>query len=203
MSLVYHIVARDLVDIDMDLLRAAGLLKNRYEPKPRCHHFSGAVGGQCVVFAGVTVDFAKTKEELSSTVEVFDQYLEEWKALRTTGSPPKGLMYGGGCCVSPSGQLYVYGGYDGSRWCGGLYKLSSLEWRQLSSESDAGCPSPKGGCGITFFDEKKIAVIDGYGPPPDALLPGASFIKNKHSTRGYGWNNEMHVFDTEECKWLT
>ena len=186
----------------MALLRAAGLLKNRYEPKPRCHHCSGAVGGQCVVFAGVTVDFAKTKEELSSTVEVFDQYLEEWKALRTTGSPPKGL-YAGGYCVSPSGQLYVYGGGDGSRWYGGLYMLSSLEWRQLSSESDAGCPRHKTGCGIAFYDENKIAIIGGYGPPPDALQPGASFIEDKRYTHGCGWNNEMHVFDTEECKWLT
>ena len=188
--------------IVMALLRAVGLLKKRYEPKPRSLHFSGAVRGQCVVFAGVTVDFTKSKQELSSTVEVFDQYLEEWKALRTTGSPPKGLYYGG-CCVSPSGQLYVYGGHDGSRYCGGLYMLSSLEWRQLSSESDAGCPSPKTCCGIAFFDEKKIAVIGGYGPPPDALQPGALFIKNKGSTNGNGWNNEMHVFDTEECKWLT
>ena len=118
----------------MALVRAVGLLKKRYEPKPRNYHYSGAVAGQCVVFAGLTVDFTKTKEELLSTVEVFDQYLEEWKALRTTGSLPKGLGVGG-CCVSPSGQLYVYRGYDGSRHCGGLYMLSSLEWRQLSSES--------------------------------------------------------------------
>ena len=188
----------------MALLRAVGLLKKRYEPKPRGYHSSGAVGGQCVVFAGLTVDFTKTKEELLSTVEAFDQYLEEWKALRTTGNPPKGLFYGG-CCVSPSGQLYVYGGDDGSSRCGGLYMLSSLEWRQLSSESDAGCPSPKGGCGIAFFGDKKIAVIGGYGPPPDALQPGASFIEDKRYTHGFGWNNEMHVFDTEEseCKWLT
>ena len=188
-----------IVSIVMALLRAVGLLKKRYEPKPRSLHCSGAVGGQCVVFAGLTVDFTKTKEELSSTVEVFDQYLEEWKALRTTGSPPKGL-YLGGCCVSPSGQLYVYGGRDGPRHRGGLYMLSSLGWRQLSSESDAGCPSPKAGFGIACFDEKKVAVIGGYGPLPDALQPGASFIENKHFTDGRGWNNEIHVFDVEECK---
>ena len=101
----------------MALFRALGLnhpLKP-YEPKPRFDHYAGAVGGQCFVFAGRTVDFDKTKEELSSTVEVFDQYLEEWKALNTTDNPPKGL-YAGGYCVSPSGDLYVYGGFDGSQW---------------------------------------------------------------------------------------
>ena len=132
-----------------DSLRALGL--NRpYEPKPRFLHYAGAVGGECFIFAGVTVDFLKTKEELSSTIEVFDQYLEQWRALKTTGSPPKGL-YTGGCCVSPSGDLYVYGGFDGSIRCGGLYKLTSLEWSQLSTESDTNGPMKKGNCRMVCF----------------------------------------------------
>ena len=183
----------------MALLRAAGL-KRRYEPKPRYYHYSGAIGGQCVVLAGRTANFTRTKEELSSTVEVFDQYSEAWTPLRTTGSPPKGL-YEVGCCVSPSGQLYVYGGIDGSRYCGGLYMFSSLrEWKQLSSESDAGSPSLKSSCGVAFFDEKKIAVIGGYGKPPDTLQPGALFKRDERYTSGNGRFNEIHVFDTEECK---
>ena len=184
----------------LSFLRSATGLKRRYEPKPKFGHYSGAVGGQCFIFAGVA---AKTKEEsVSSTVlEVFDQYLEEWKALRTTGSPPKG-PYLGGCCIgSTSGEPYVYGGYDGCSFYGGLYKLSSLlEWRQLTSESDAYRPSRKGGCRITSFNGKKIAVIGGYGPPPDALQPGASFMNNKRLNINAGWNNEIHVFDTEESK---
>ena len=48
-----------------------------YEPKPRHFHYAGAVRGELIVFAGRTVDFDKTKEELSSTIQVFDQYLEQ------------------------------------------------------------------------------------------------------------------------------
>ena len=183
----------------MALLRAVGR-KRPYKPKPRFTHYAGAVGAECFIFAGWTVDFLKTKEELSSTIEVFDQYLEQWRALKTTGSPPKGL-YAGGCCVSPSGDLYVYGGHDGSGRCGGLYKLTSLEWSQLSTESDTNGPMKKGNCRmVCFSNKKKVAVIGGHGIPLGPPQPGSSFIKDKHFTDGRGWTNEIHIFDTDECK---
>ena len=152
-----------------------------------------------LVFAGRTVDFDKTKEELSSTIQIFEQYLEQWRQLQTTGCPPKGL-YDGGCCVSPSGDLYVYGGYDGSYIRGGLYKLSYERWSQLSDESDLNGPMKKYHCRMAFFNKKKVAVIGGYGPPCASLQPGASFIKDARYSDGEGWNNEIHVFDTNECK---
>ena len=178
--------------------RALGL-KRPYEPKPRVFHYAGAIRGELLVFAGITVDFDKTKEELSSTMQVFDQYLEQWRQLQTTGCPPKGLT-GGGCCVSPGGDLYVYGGSDGYKDRGGLYKLSSEKWSQLSGESDVNGPMKKAGCEMVCFNKKKVAVIGGYGPPPASLQPGASFIKDKRYSDGEGWTNEIHTFDTNECE---
>ena len=182
------------------MLRALGL-KRPHEPKPRAFHYAGAVRGELLVFAGETVDFDPTncKEELSSTIQVFDQYLEQWRQLQTTGCPPKGL-YDGGCCVSPSGDLYVYGGIDGSKDRGGLYKLSSEKWSQLSGESDVNGPMKKGGCRVVCFSKKKVAVIGGYGPPPASLQPGASFMKDKLFSDGRGWTDEIHIFDTDECE---
>lgn len=186
----------------MALLRAIGL-KRPYEPKPRFMHHAGVADGESIIYAGWTRDFDKTKEELSSTAEVFDHYLEQWRQLKTTGSPPKGL-YHGGCCISPSGDLYVYGGHDGTSGRGGLYKLSSLNWTQLSGESDVTGPSKKSGCGMVCFSKKKVAVIGGYGPPPASLQPGATFIKERrvHFTSGQGWTNEVHILslDTNERK---
>ena len=175
-------------------------LKRPYEPKPRAIHYAGVVRGELLIFAGRTVDFDKTKEELSSTIQVFDQYLEQWRQLQTTGCPPKGL-YAGGCCVSPSGDLYVYGGRDGSHTKrGGLYKLSSEKWSQLSDESDMNGPVKKNNFKMVCFNKRKVAVIGGYGPPPASLQPGASFIKDKRFSHGQGWMNEIHIFDTDECK---
>ena len=181
------------------LLRALSL-KQPYEPKPRLWHNAGAVRGECFISAGRTTDFDKTKEELSSTVEVFDQYLEQWRQLKTTGSPPVGF-YNGGCCVSPNGDLFAYaGGTGGSASCGGLYKLSFLKWSWLSMQSDAKSPGNKHACAIICFNKKKVAVIGGYGPPPASLQPGATFIKDKRYTNGEGWTNEVHIFDTDQCE---
>ena len=179
------------------MLRALGL-KRSYEPKPRAFHYAGAVRGELLVFAGLTVDFGKTKEQLSSTIQVFDQCLEQWRQLQTTGCPPKGL-YKGGCCVSPSGDLYMYGGDDGFNYRGGLYKLSSEKWSQLSGESDVNGPMKKCHCRMVYFNKNKVAIIGGYGLPP-VLQPGASFIKDKRLSDGRGWTNEIHIFDTDECE---
>lgn len=189
-----------LVSPKMALLRAIGL-KRSYEPKPRSWHYSGAIEGRSLIAFGLTEDFLKTKKELHSTIEVFDHYDEEWKApVKTTGCPPEEL-YAGGCCVSPSGDLFVFGGYDGSSWHGGLYKLSSLEWSQPSSESDEHRPMmKKSGCGMVYFGKCKLAVVGGYGLPLATLQPGASFIKSKRFTDGRGWTNEIHIFDIVECK---
>ena len=193
----------------MAFLRALGLNKaaNIYQPKPRAAPYSSAVKEQCVVFAGRTDDFLKSKEELSSTVEVFDQYVEQWRVLKTTGSPPKGL-YGGACCSTSNGDLYIYGGYYGSdpRYHGGLYKLAmssqELEWSQLSVESDPNGPMRKSGCGMVHFDNKKLAVIGGKGIPHGPPQPGSTFRESKTRTDGTGYTNEIHFYDIEECKQL-
>ena len=180
----------------MAMLRTLGL-KRPYEPKSRFSHYAGAVRGEVLVFAGRTVHFDKIKKELSSTIQVFDQYLERWRQLKTSGCPPNGL-YNGGCCVSPSGDLYVYGGIDGSNRHCGLYMLSSeLKWSQLSGESEVNGPMTKSGCRMVCFNKKKVAVIGGYGLPPASLQPGASFIKDSD---GDTWTNEIHMLDTNECK---
>ena len=106
MRMRYAYALHDIVGVAfwVAMLRALGL-KRPYEPKPRFLHCARAVQGKLLVFAGRIIDFNKTKEELSSTIQVFDQYLEQWRQLQTTGCPPKGL-YDGGCCVSPSGDLW-------------------------------------------------------------------------------------------------
>ena len=205
----YHCMTLWVWHFGIAMLRALGL-KRAYEPKPRILHYAGAARGELLVFAGRTVDFTKTKEELSSTIQIFDQYLEQWRQLQTTGCPPKGLCIGGCCCISPSGDLYVYGGSDGYNFHDGFHKLSSEKWSQLSdesesdvSESDVNGPMKKAGCRMVCFNKKRVAIIGGYGPPPASLQPGASFITDKRYNHGLGsggWTNEIHIFDTDECE---
>ena len=175
-----------------------------YEPKPRYSHYAASSGdkGRSFVFAGMTAaghSTVKAKKEFLFHIEVFDHYFEQWKSVKTTGSPPKG-QYAGACCVSPCGDLFAYGGDDGQALCGGLHKLSYLMWSQLSVESDAKGPMKKVGCALICFTKTKIAVIGGYGLPHGTPQPGSSFVKDKSSTDGRGWTNEIHTFDSEECK---
>ena len=54
------------------MLRALAGLKRPYEPKPRIHHYAGAVRGELLVFAGRTVDF-----DINSFMELHIQCLHK------------------------------------------------------------------------------------------------------------------------------
>lgn len=172
-----------------------------YEPKARAWHYSTAIGAQCYNYGGCTTGMnAPGREELSLVVEVFDPLLEEWEAMKCTGTTPKGL-FGGGCC-SFNDDLFVYGGTDGVGWCSGLYKLctKTKRWSLLSdTESSAEGPMKKGGCRMVLFDESNLALIGGYGQPVRPPQKGSTFIRNTSFTDSLrntaGWSNEFHVFD--------
>ena len=174
-----------------------------YEPKPRAWHYTAAIGSMSFNYGGCTTGLsAADKVELSTVVEVFDPLLEEWEAMKCSGTTPKGL-FGGGCCSSAD-SLYVYGGTDGVGWCCGLYRLCarSKSWSLLAdSGSSPEGPMKKGGCRMVFFDEKYLALIGGYGQPKGPAQGGSTFIRNTKFTDSLrntaGWSNEFHVFDLE------
>lgn len=169
-----------------------------YEPSPRAWHCVASVGGQCIVIGGCPAPESRENEvKFLSTIEVFDPCLEQWRAQKVVaGSPPKGLYFSG-CCVSPSGDLYIYGGCDVNfAQHRELHKLDigSLSWIQLTEESGDDRPMKKTSCGVMFAGQNQLVIIGGYGIPHGPAQPGASFIKNAQFT---GWTNEIHMFDLE------
>ena len=170
----------------------------KYVPSPRFAHYAFAHGSQSYLYGGRTKDFSKDrKEELSSTVEVFDIYTEQWRLEKSCGTPPKGL-YGGACCSSPTGDFYFYGGTsDGAVFCAGLNKLeyATLKWSQLSDNLDVNKPMLKTACRMVFFMKRKLALFGGYGPPPASIQLGANFVEDRVCR---GWTNEFHFFDLEK-----
>ena len=152
------------------------------------------------MWGGVTQDFRGGQDQLKSTVNVFDPYLETWQEQRTTGVPPRGLA--SGAAVAHSTSLYSFAGHDGKSWHNSLHVLDTdmLIWTDVKVSNTTHSPTPKTKCGMVFFGTHHLATIGGYGVPTQPIQTGSSFHKNPKFTDGRGHTNEFHVFDVTEGK---
>ena len=169
-----------------------------YEPSPRFGHGAVAVGRRYYLWGGHVPGFFATS---GSTVKIFDPHLKTWEKPPTTGVPPPGLY--SGACTSLLDSLYWFGGYDGSSYYNSLHRLdtTTLEWRELQPLNQADGPMRKHGCGMVSFLQDQLAVFGGYGIPTGPTQPGAIFTKDTRYTEGWGWSNELHVFNITEGMW--
>ena len=171
---------------------------SKYEPLPRLWHISVGVGSKVVVQGGLTKDFSeKSRQHLSSVVEIFDLYSESWEQRPVTGDVPSPGTYAT-ASASLHDDLFSFGGYDGSRPFNTLRRLDTekLCWSQVSPQNADGAPMPKSGCGMTAFGNG-LGVFGGYGVPRGPPEP-QSFIKNTISTDGKGWTNEFHIYNLSQ-----
>ena len=174
-----------------------------YEPLPRYLHLSGRVGSKVVLQGGRTKDFSeKSRQHLSSVVEIFDLYSESWEQRPVTGDTPSPGTYSA-ASASPHDDLFSFGGYDDSeffnaRFFNTLHRLDTekLCWSQVSPQNADGAPMPKCGCGMIAFGNG-FGVFGGYGVPRGPTEP-QSFIKSIRSTDGRGWTNEFHIYNLSQ-----
>ena len=169
----------------------------KYEPLPRLGHISGRVGSKLVVQGGRTKDFSvKSKQQLSSVVEIFDPYSELWEQRKVQGVAPSPGTYLA-ASASLNDDLFSFGGWDGSQFFNTLHRLDSKTWRwsQVSPQNADGAPMPiyKYGCEMIAF-RNSLVVFGGHGVPQGPTEPG-SFIKNISFTNGRGWTNEFHIYN--------
>ena len=173
-----------------------GATTAKYEPMPRLAHVSQSVGSKVLVRGGWTKDFSeKSRQHLSSVVELFDPYSELWEQKQVEGDiPSPGTHLEASASVN--NDLFSFGGLDGSgKYINALRKLDTktLRWRQLSPQNAEGAPMPKFGCGMVAFGDS-LGVFGGHGIPRGPTQPG-SFIKNTNNTDGSGWTNEFHLYN--------
>ena len=108
------------------LIVMAGILSlfgRRHELMPRAWHTACQTGSKTLVHGGLTRDFSeKTKRRLARVIEIFDTYTEEWQQKEVTGeAPPPGVYLAASASVD--GDLFSFGGYDGSIFYNTLYRL--------------------------------------------------------------------------------
>ena len=176
-------------------------LSQRHEPVPRFSHCAATVGRRCYLWGGFVQDFSESGgRKFSSTIEVFDPYLEIWEKHNTTGMPPPGLC--DGVCTALLESLYCFGGQDGEDDHNSLHRLdtTTLKWRELRPLNQSEGPMRKVWCGMVSFFQDQLAIFGGYGIPTGPIQPGATFIKDNF-TSGRGCSNELHVFDITRSMW--
>ena len=139
---------------------------NKYEPLPRFGHISCRVGSKVAVQGGRTKDFSeKSKQHLSSVVEIFDPYSELWEQRQVTGDAPSPGTYDA-ASASLHYDLFSFGGFDGRQDFNTVHRLDTekLCWSQVSPQNADGAPMPKSGCGMIAF-ANSLGVFGGFGVP--------------------------------------
>ena len=172
---------------------------DKYEPLPRFDHISSRVGSKVVVQGGRTKDFSeKSRQHLSSVVEIFDPYSELWEQRQVTGDAPSPGTYRAASAPLHD-DLFSFGGTAGRQLFNTVHRLDTekLRWCQVSPQNADGAPMPKSICGMIAFGNS-LGVFGGYGVPRGPAEP-QSFIKNTRYTDGIvGWTNEFHVYNLSE-----
>ena len=186
----------------MSFFRGPASTVKLYEPQPRWGHYAADVGGTVYMCGGRVFNLAdaSTRDELLSSVNMFDSLLESWEEQVTKGTPFLGLYRG--ACASALDNIYVYGGNDGSNLHGSLHVLdiSTKRWSLLSGESSTGrAPMIKVGCGLVCCLSDNLSLFGGYCRNHDnSIQGGSSFIANHNFEDGRGWSNELHLYSLRE-----
>ena len=170
----------------------------KYQPLPRFGHISCRVGSKVVVQGGRTNDFSeKSKQHLSSVVEIFDPYSELWEQRQVTGDAPSPGTYAA-ASASLHDDLFSFGGFDGRQDFNTFHRLDTekLCWSQVSLQNADGAPMSKTGCGMIAFGTS-LGVFGGFGVPRGPTEP-QSFIKTSGFTDVRGWTNEFHIYNLSE-----
>ena len=170
----------------------------KYEPLQRFCHISCRVGSKVVVQGGRTKDFSeKSRQHLSSVIEIFDPYFELWEQRQVTGDAPLPGTYVA-ASASLHDDLFSFGGSHGRQRFNTVHRLDTekLCWSQVSPQNADEAPMPKFGCGMIAFGNS-LGVFGGHGVPRGPTEP-QSFIKNTRYTDGIGWTNEFHIYNLSE-----
>ena len=139
------------------------------------------------------------KTHLTSTVDVLDMQIGEWKQVDVHGTPPLGVR--GYACTHIGSNIYYFGGYCGHDWCRhntiNILDTLSYQWIPVKCINPTKAPMKKNACGIAAFQsegEDYLFVFGGAGMLCTANQPEAVYIPWKENP-DYGWTNEAHVFN--------
>ncbi|XP_010866239.3 kelch domain-containing protein 1-like isoform X2 [Esox lucius] len=136
---------------------------------------------------------------------LYDLKSAEWEMYRMSGEVPPPMS--GVCGSALGGCLYIFGGCDDNGQTNELYCVNLLDgnysWRKVRAETGTP-PSPRDKLCCWVFNNW-VTYFGGYGHKKlDDVWDDNSFNMDTASLEldvGWGWNNEVHVFDTVLSSW--
>ena len=167
-----------------------------YEPQARHGHWTALIDGKLYTYGGY---YPGAPREPPSVVEILDVATELWVQSSTSGPPPPGFF--SAACVVMGENCYHFGGRNGVDYFNGIHELDSrtLIWKELKPMNPQEAPMCKCGTGMVSFGERYLVTFAGFGTLPEHPHRGAEYVPYP-KRKGYGWTNELLVFDTSSSK---
>ena len=114
---------------------------------PRAWHTATHVKSSVIVFGGQFVGLATGEPEYVADIQVFDPEINLWYPPRINGVGPSARS--GHTATLLDGELVVFGGCRGRKWCGDLWALDTTRWRWRRPHVAGQPPSPRSYCSAT------------------------------------------------------
>ncbi len=158
------------------------------EPLPCAFPFSAEADGLHYCWRG------EGPNKKSTSLSVYECCTELWTLMPTTGPAHPGTSEGCSVCIGTF--LFLYGGWNGSKYFNDMSKLdlNTLQWSTVQTTGSQ--PIRKFGCGLVRVDERTLCCIGGYGKGPKQ--PGSKFCRNFDYFDGTGWTDEINLFDVQD-----
>ncbi|KAL0983741.1 hypothetical protein UPYG_G00132100 [Umbra pygmaea] len=171
----------------------------------RSGHTAVVEGNTMYVWGGCMLTAVDEVVLPNDEIWLYDLETGVWEMCQMSGEVPPPMS---GCCGnSLSGCLYIFGGYDENGQTNKLYCVNLLDgeysWRKVNPVSSFP-PSPRDKM-CSWVYNNRITYFGGYGHKKlHDIWDDKSFKMDTASLeleRGWGWNNEVHVFDTTLTRW--
>ncbi|KAM9294303.1 kelch domain-containing protein 1 [Gastrophryne carolinensis] len=129
-----------------------------------------------------------------------------WKMHVTNGDLPPSMS--GSCAACLSGKLYLFGGYDDAGYSNQLYYMDvrsecdTFTWKHVTNLKGRP-PTPRDKLSCWVYKER-IIYFGGYGCRTHSELDDCFDVHyaSWEEQLFWGWNNDVHVFDTKEETWM-
>jgi N-acetylneuraminic acid mutarotase len=172
------------------------------ESKRRMAHSSVKHGANIILLGGykesIFPPFFWTQLEYHDRMQlyIYNTTSTSWQLVETSGcsTDPK---ISGGCAALVDDALFVLCGYsEVNGRTNSVYKLDllTMEWVYIDPHPNSQLPSKRDKFCV-WVNDQRIFVFGGFGPP---AAMKAKFVEMD----GYeGWNNSVHIFDTDTNQW--